>query len=74
MCSWIVDWALSAGTMYITLAIIVDTQKVTDVVLALPITVILIVPLFGHVCWGTTVWYPARYLPLESFSSCWRGR
>jgi len=43
MCSWIVNWALSAGTMYITLAIIVDTQKVTDVVLALPITVILTV-------------------------------
>ena len=44
MCLWIVNWALSAGTMYITLAIVVNAQKVTDVVLALPITVILTVP------------------------------
>ena len=44
MCLWIVNWALFARTMYVTLAIAVNAQKVTDVVLALLITVILTVP------------------------------
>ena len=44
MCMWIVNWALTAGTVYITLVIFVNTQKMSDAVLALPVTVILTVP------------------------------
>ena len=44
MCMWVMNWALTAGTVYITLVILVNTQKMTDAVLALPITMILTIP------------------------------
>lgn len=44
MCMWIVNWALTAGTVYTTLVNLVSTQRMSDAVLALPITVILIIP------------------------------
>lgn len=44
VCMWIVNWALTVGTVYTTLVILVNAQKMSDAVLALPITVILIIP------------------------------
>lgn len=44
MSMWIVNWALTAGTVYTTLVNLVSTQRMSDAVLALPITVILIIP------------------------------
>ena len=44
MCMWILNWALTAGTVYITLVILVNTEKMSDGVLALPITMILTIP------------------------------
>ena len=44
MCLWIVNWALTAATLYITLVIFVDTKRMSDGVLALPITVVLTIP------------------------------
>jgi len=44
MWMWIINWALTAGTMYITLVVFASTQRMTDAVLALPVTVILTLP------------------------------
>lgn len=44
MCMWIVNWALTAGTIYTTLVTLIDARKMSDAVLALPITVILTIP------------------------------
>jgi len=44
MCMWIVNWALTAGTIYTTLVTLIDPRKMSDAVLALPITVILTIP------------------------------
>ena len=44
MCLWIVNWALTAGTVYITLVVLASSEKMRDGVLALPITMILTIP------------------------------
>jgi len=53
MCLWIVNWALTAGTLYITLVILVDTKKMSDGVFALPITVVLTIPVIRGLYVGT---------------------
>ena len=74
MCMWIVNWALTAGTVYITLVILVDTQKMSDAVLALPITVILTVPAIRELYVGEPPFgvMLGIFVP-ESSSSCVGG-
>ena len=44
MCMLLMNWALTVGTLYITLVMIVRREKMSDAVLALPITVVLTIP------------------------------
>ena len=44
MCMMLVNWALTVGTVYITLVMLVRREKMSDAVLALPITVVLTIP------------------------------
>jgi hypothetical protein len=68
MCMWIVNWALTAGTVYITLEILTDTEKMSDGVLAFPITMILTIPAIRALYVGTppillgTPWGHSSYL------------
>ncbi|KAF9644675.1 hypothetical protein BDM02DRAFT_3190381 [Thelephora ganbajun] len=53
MCMWVINWALTSGTVYITLVVLVNTEKMSDGVLALPITVILTIPTIRGLYVGT---------------------
>jgi len=44
MCLWIVNWASTAGTVYIILVVLASSEKMSDGVLALPITMIPTIP------------------------------
>ena len=44
MCMLLVNWALTIGTLYVTLVMLVRRERISEVVLALPITVVLTIP------------------------------
>ena len=44
VCLLLVNWALTVGTLYILLAVLMRKEKMKDAVLALPITVMLTIP------------------------------
>ena len=44
MCMLLVNWALTIGSLYITLVMLVRRERMSDAVLALPITVVLTIP------------------------------
>ena len=44
MCMLLVNWALTVGTVYVTLVMLVRREKMSDAVLSLPITVVLTIP------------------------------
>lgn len=53
ICMQLVNWALTVGTLYITLVVLVRKEKVNDAVLALPITVVLTMPAIRALFIGT---------------------
>ena len=44
MCMLLVNWALTIGSLYITLVMLVKRERMSEAVLALPITVVLTIP------------------------------
>ena len=44
ICMLFMNWALTVGTLYITLVVLVRKEKMNDAVLALPIAVVLTIP------------------------------
>jgi len=44
MCMLLVNWALTIGSIYITLAMLVRRERMSEAVLALPITVVITIP------------------------------
>lgn len=44
MCMLLVNWALTVGSLYITLVMLVKRERMSEAVLALPITVVLTIP------------------------------
>lgn len=53
MCMLLVNWALTVGTLYMTLVVLVRKEKMNDAVLALPITMVLTIPVIRALFIGT---------------------
>ena len=72
MCMLLVNWALTIGSIYITLVMLVQRERMSEAVLALPITVVLTIPairglfigsppfgiLLGALCNDFVNWFP----------------
>jgi len=53
MCMLLVNWALTVGTVYITLVLLIRREKMSEAVLALPITVVLTIPAIRNLFVGS---------------------
>ena len=53
MCMLLVNWALTIGSLYITLVMLVRREKMSEAVLALPITVVLTIPVIRSLFIGS---------------------